>query len=131
MNANTRSDFYTWTRDAALVMKYVTDVFLTGEHPELERRVQAYAETQARLQSVTNPSGSLYDGSGLGEAKFKVNLRPFLQNWGRPQRDGPALRAIAMMAYAKHLVQTDQAATAREFMWPIIRNDLSYVAEYW
>jgi glucoamylase len=112
-------------------MKYVTDVFLAGKHPELERRVQAYAETQAKLQPVNNPSGSLYDGSGLGEAKFKVNLRPFLQNWGRPQRDGPALRAIAMMGYAKHLVEEGQAATAREFMWPVIRNDLSYVAQYW
>jgi glucoamylase len=123
--------FYTWTRDAALVMKYITDVFLLGKHPELERRVQAYAETQARLQPVVNPSGSLYDGAGLGEAKFKVDLRPFLRNWGRPQRDGPALRAIAMMGYAKHLVAADQAATAREFMWPVIRNDLAYVAQYW
>jgi len=123
--------FYTWTRDAALVMKYVTDVFLAGQDTNLEHRVQAYSEVQARLQSVTNPAGSLHDGSGLGEAKFKVNLRPYLRNWGRPQRDGPALRAITMMGYAKHLVENDQVATAREMMWPVIRNDLSYVAQYW
>jgi glucoamylase len=114
-------------------MRFVTDVFTSGEgrEYELERRLQAYAEVQARLQTVINPSGSLHDGSGLGEAKFKVNLRPFLQNWGRPQRDGPALRAIAMMGYVKHLVKNGQAAMAREIMWPIIQNDLAYVAQYW
>jgi glucoamylase len=123
--------FFTWTRDSALVMKYITDAFLINLDSDLEHLVRSYAETQAKLQPVTNPSGSLWDGAGLGEAKFKVNLRPFLENWGRPQRDGPALRAITIIGYAKYLVEIGQAVTAREFLWPIIRNDLSYVGQYW
>lgn len=50
---------------------------------------------------------------------------------GRPQRDGPALRAIALIAYAKWLIENDYSSTAEEVVWPIARNDLEYVAQYW
>lgn len=50
-----------------------------------------------------NPSGDLSSG-GLGEAKFHVDSTEFTGDWGRPQRDGPALRAAALIAYGKWLV---------------------------
>lgn len=37
---------------------------------------------QAELQGVSNPSGDLTDGSGLGEAKFNVDLTQFTGAWG-------------------------------------------------
>lgn len=50
---------------------------------------------------------------------------------GRPQRDGPALRAIAIIGYAKWLVSNGYSSTASSVLWPVIRNDLNYVAQYW
>lgn len=87
--------------------------------------------SQAKLQGVSNPSGGLSDGRGLGEAKFMVDLTQFTGEWGRPQRDGPALRAIALMRYAKWLIDNGYKSTASEVVWPVIKNDLNYVAQYW
>lgn len=53
--------------------------------------------------------------------------------WGRPQRDGPALRAIALITYSKWLIQNEGYPGRAEanVIWPIISNDLSYVGQYW
>ncbi|RSL98563.1 hypothetical protein BHE90_002080 [Fusarium euwallaceae] len=123
--------FYTWTRDAALVFKYIVDRFVHQYDAGLQKRIQEYIASQAKLQGVSNPSGSLSDGSGLGEAKFYVNLSPYTGGWGRPQRDGPALRATAMITYANWLIANGYTSTANDIVWPVIRNDLSYVAQYW
>ncbi|KAK1459369.1 glycosyl hydrolase family 15 [Colletotrichum melonis] len=123
--------FYTWTRDAGLVFKAVVDIFTNSYDANLQTNIQNYIASQARLQGVSNPSGGLGDGAGLGEPKFEVNLAPFTGAWGRPQRDGPALRAIAIIGYAKWLVSNGYSSTASSVLWPVIRNDLAYVAQYW
>jgi len=123
-------DFYTWTRDAALVFKLLVDEFLTGD-AALETHITDYVGAQAVIQGLDNPSGTLNDGQGLGEPKFNVDETAFTGNWGRPQRDGPPLRATAMIAYAKYLVSAGQISTVLNLVWPIIRNDLSYTAQYW
>ncbi len=61
----------------------------------LQAEIANYIIGQAKLQTVSNPSGDLSDGRGLGEAKYEVDGSAFTGGWGRPQRDGPALRAIA------------------------------------
>ncbi|KAL1881125.1 hypothetical protein VTK73DRAFT_4802 [Phialemonium thermophilum] len=123
--------FYTWTRDAALVFKCIVDTFSNEYSADLQTHIQEYIASQAKLQGVSNPSGSLSDGSGLGEPKFNVDLTQFTGAWGRPQRDGPALRAIALINYAKWLVANGYTSTASNIVWPIIKNDLAYVAQYW
>ncbi|KAI1010352.1 hypothetical protein LB503_005486 [Fusarium chuoi] len=123
--------FYTWTRDAALVFKYVVDRFINQYDAGLQRKIQEYIASQAKLQGVSNPSGSLSDGSGLGEAKFNVDMSAFTGGWGRPQRDGPALRATAMITYANWLIANGYTTTANDIVWPVVRNDLNYVAQYW
>lgn len=95
-------DFYTWTRDSALVFKALVDQLIAG-NKSLEPLIQQYISAQANLQQVNNPSGGLCSG-GLAEPKFEVNLTPFTGAWGRPQRDGPALRATAMIAYSRYLI---------------------------
>lgn len=96
-------DFYTWTRDAALTLMDLIHDFLGGES-SLEPVIQQYMTAQAKLQRVSNPSGTLSDGSGLGEPKFHVNITAFTEPWGRPQRDGPALRALALIDYRTYLI---------------------------
>ncbi|KAL3421898.1 glycosyl hydrolase family 15 [Phlyctema vagabunda] len=122
--------FYTWTRDAALVFKALVDTFLTNYSTSLQDEIEDYISSQAILQGVGNPSGGLSSG-GLGEPKFYVDETQFTGSWGRPQRDGPALRATAMIAYAKWLVNNGYTSTANSIVWPVIQNDLSYVSQYW
>jgi glucoamylase len=95
-------DLYTWTRDSALTVKYLADAFVAGD-TALQQTIQEYISAAAYLQTVANPSGGLSTG-GLGEPKFYINLTAFSGPWGRPQRDGPALRATALIAFARWLI---------------------------
>lgn len=90
-----------------------------------------YVDSQAILQTVSNPSGQLSDGTGLGEPKFNVDETAFTGAWGRPQRDGPALRATALVDFGNWLLDNGYASYATNNVWPVVRNDLTYVAQYW
>lgn len=58
--------------------------FAANEYdPSLQEKIQEYIVVQAQVQGVSNPSGDLVDGSGLGEAKFNVDLTPFTDAWGK------------------------------------------------
>ncbi|KAJ5112263.1 Glycoside hydrolase family 13 [Penicillium argentinense] len=122
--------FYTWTRDAALTLKVLIDQFLAGNN-SLESLIQQYITAQAKLQTISNPSGDLASGAGLGEPKFNTNISAFTGSWGRPQRDGPALRATALVAYGKHLLSSGKQSVVKANIWPLLQNDLNYVAQYW
>ncbi|MCJ1412272.1 hypothetical protein MMC19_006365 [Ptychographa xylographoides] len=121
--------FYTWTRDSALTFKLLVDTFIAGNFG-LQEAIENYITAQAKIQTVANPSGGLATG-GLAEPKFYVNETAFTGSWGRPQRDGPALRATAMMAYARWLIANGYTCTVDSILWPIISNDLTYVMENW
>jgi glucoamylase len=122
-------DFYTWTRDGALTLKCLVDLFIEGDF-SLQTTIEDYIISQAKLQTVSNPSGGLSTG-GLGEPKFNADGTAFTGAWGRPQRDGPALRATALIAYSRWLIDNGYTSTANSVVWPIISNDLSYVEQYW
>jgi glucoamylase len=124
-------DFFTWTRDSALTLKMLVDEFILGK-TELQTIIEQYIHAQAVLQTGSNPSGTfLPQGLGLGEPKFLVDGTRFNGAWGRPQRDGPALRAIALMTYCNWLIKNGGSKEAKNVIWPIISNDLSYVGQYW
>lgn len=130
MNSNRHADFYTWTRDSALTFKCLVDTFISSTYSaSLQQEIENYISAQAGLQTVSNPSGGLSSG-GLGEPKFNVDKSAFTGSWGRPQRDGPALRATALVAYSKWLINNGYTSTVQSIVWPIIRNDLSYVTQY-
>ncbi|PMD22631.1 carbohydrate-binding module family 20 protein [Hyaloscypha hepaticicola] len=122
--------FYTWTRDSALTFKCIVDTFINSYSASLQTEIENYINAQAYLQTVSNPSGGLSSG-GLGEPKFNVDETAFTGSWGRPQRDGPALRATALITYSKWLINNGYTSTASSLVWPIIQNDLSYVTQYW
>ncbi|KAL8711361.1 MAG: hypothetical protein Q9220_004258 [cf. Caloplaca sp. 1 TL-2023] len=122
--------FYSWTRDSALTCKMLIDAFIGGD-TSLRPYIDDYISAQANLQTVANPSGDLSDGSGLGEPKFEANGTAFVGSWGRPQRDGPALRATALIAYSRWLLSHGEESKVTSTIWPIISNDLNYVGQYW
>lgn len=93
-----KQDWYTWTRDSALTDKALIERFIHGDQ-SLQTLIDDYVSAQAQLLVLSTPSGGPESG-GLGEPKFNVNLTQFTGSWGRPQRDGPALRATALILYA-------------------------------
>jgi hypothetical protein len=109
----------------------IVDEFLFGK-TDLKPYIEDYITAQAVLQTVKNPSGSLLpSGLGLGEPKFNVDGTKFNGNWGRPQRDGPALRSIAIITYSNYLIAQGESQRVKDVIWPIISNDLSYTGQYW
>ncbi|KAA8574592.1 hypothetical protein EYC84_006034 [Monilinia fructicola] len=119
--------FYTWTRDSALTFKYLIDT----SNSSLQTLIEDYVISQAKLQTVENPSGDFASGAGLAEPKYYTNETAFLGEWGRPQRDGPALRATALISFANDRLALGQNATVKDVIWPIVQNDLAYVSQYW
>ena len=107
-----------------------------------EGLVRSYVTAQTSIQETPNPSGSLWTG-GLSEPKFTVAGEPFTGSWGRPQRDGPALRALALIPYAHYLLDRDFPAdkdyvtqhlynpTVFRKGGSVIKNDLEEVANAW
>ncbi|CEL63323.1 glucoamylase [Rhizoctonia solani AG-1 IB] len=120
---------YTWTRDSALVYKLLVDQYVSGRDNSLLQGIYDWIASQTRLQQVTNPSGTVSAG-GLGEPKFNINETEFTGSWGRPQRDGPALRATTFITFANDQLAKNKKSYVQS-IWPAIQLDLDYVAQFW
>ena len=99
----------------------LVDEFIAGRS-SLKSTIEDYIKAQAVVQTIISPSGALDDGTGLGEPKFNINETAFKGSWGRPQRDGPALRAITLMSYIDWLLKNNGMDEARNKIWPIVRS---------
>lgn len=128
--------YFHWVRDAALVMDSVVGLYEAAVSPAdkkaLYERLVDYISISRVNQGTPNKSG------GLGEPKFLVSGQAFTGAWGRPQNDGPALRASTLMRFAKSLTKPeDQPILAALFdtkdaSESIIRRDLDFlVAHRW
>ena len=102
-------------------MKTLVDELILGQS-SLQSTIEDYIGAQAVIQTIISPSGALSNGSGLGEPKFEINETAFKGSWGRPQRDGPALRAITLMSYIDWLLDNGGADEAQNIIWPIVRS---------
>ena len=128
----------------ALVNIYADDP-TSSRASSLSTILDAYTSLQSSIQHTSNPSGKFDDLSGLGEPKFRVDGKPFTGSWGRPQRDGPALRALTLMHYLREYNASHPSlwtsAGSEDFYGPfytaempprsIIKADLEYVSHFW
>ncbi|KIM30103.1 carbohydrate-binding module family 20 protein [Serendipita vermifera MAFF 305830] len=129
--SNSNPDYlYTWIRDASLVYKYIIDRYVSGRDTTLLTGINNFVASMGRIQQVSNPSGTVSSG-GLGEPKFLINEAAFTGGWGRPQRDGPALRATAIITFANYLISQSNTTYVRNTLWPILLLDLNYVSNNW
>ncbi|KAF8139186.1 glycoside hydrolase family 15 protein [Mycena galopus ATCC 62051] len=122
---------YTWVRDSSLVFKVIIDQFTTGQDTTLQGQIQNFITAETNLQQVSNPSGTISTGASLTSSQFNVNGTAFTGSWGRPQRDGPALRSTSMITYANWLLKNTTASNVLNTLWPTIQLDLDYVANNW
>ena len=102
------------------------------------RLSQILRVTCSMVLGLVSPSSKCEQStSGSTLAFVLCNLNPcsdgtaFAGVWGRPQADGPALRATALAAYSRWLIRNGGISTVTSAIWPIISNDLNYVAQYW
>jgi Glucoamylase and related glycosyl hydrolases len=140
--------FYHWSRDAAIVMAVVDDLAFEAEDAdEAAGWARAFADyvafsaqslrtdgrtvapnplrqtTRADCLRHLRPDAELAALVGadalLAEPRCNPDGGPDLQNWGRPQFDGPALRALTLL---RHLARVpgDAAALA------LVRLDLAF-----
>jgi glucoamylase len=143
------SDTTPGIRDAAITMSTLVDLYAEDPSSYLSSHLvpilESYASLSHLIQHTPNPSGTFEDLSGLGEPKFHVDGSPFTGSWGRPQRDGSALRALTLMAYiraynASHPELWDSKNAPNPFAdlydakMPAnstIKADLEYVSHHW
>lgn len=128
--------YYQWTRDAAITIDSLILRFndQKGQNETLKVIIEDYITSSAQIQRVENPSGNFKSLEGLGEPKFLVDGRPFEAPWGRPQRDGPALRSAAIINYIDSQVKHNRSANYENYatlFYSVIKPDLDYVALKW
>jgi hypothetical protein len=69
--------------------------------------LKEYVTESDKLQRTSNPSGD-YQGAGIGEPKFNVDGTAYTGSWGRPQTDGPAIRATVLIEFANLLLDSGE-----------------------
>jgi glucoamylase len=129
--------YYHWVRDGALVMDIVVALYEKAtneaERGEFSKLLLDYVDFSLHIQSVPNFSG------GLGEPKFRMDGTAYNDDWGRPQNDGPALRAITLTRFAQDLLASNQGESwvrAKLYdtglpSYTLIKTDLEYVSHHW
>lgn len=125
--------YYHWIRDAALTSDVLVTLYQNGDKSrDYDQLLQNYVDFSRHLQTVPNPSG------GLGEPKFNVDGTAFTGPWGRPQNDGPALRAAAMVRLARIWISQGRGDLVKQKLYDaplptttLIKADLEYVAHHW
>jgi glucoamylase len=125
--------YYHWVRDAALTMIAMNDVYRTTENVETKNKIRQlffdYTNFSSHIQNRVH---------NLGEPKFYVTGEVYEKPWGRPQNDGPALRAISLIQFANVLIAEGQQAVVLKTLYrptfpadSPIKKDLEYVSHHW
>lgn len=123
--------YYDWVRDTSLSMRALLDHWEKTRDPEIEKLLYTWIQSETRRQNVPTLSG-------LGEPKYNVDGTGYEGPWGRPQNDGPALRAIAMIKFARLLIDSGKreyvARNLYSGLLPAttpVKKDLEYTAHHW
>lgn len=128
---------YNWVRDTSLVMDVVATLYAAATNDVRSVYEGLFFRYAARRAAQQTDPGLL---TGLGEPKFNLDGTPFTGPWGRPQNDGPASAAIAMMEFANtFLAQGGSMAKVRREIYgekgnkaaAPLKDDLLFVARNW
>lgn len=127
--------YYHWIRDAGLVADVLVDMYQKSSDINrkkyLEQKIKNYISFSAKNQKAPALSG-------FGEPKFYVDGTAYSLPWGRPQNDGPALRALALVKWAEIRIDEGFLSEVQNQLYDgkiptktVIKNDLEYVAAHW
>jgi glucoamylase len=125
--------YYHWVRDAAIAMSSLIDLYHTTEDKNLKIHINTaiddYLNFSSHIQNIS---------PNLGEPKFYANGNVYEKPWGRPQNDGPAMRAISLIHWANVLISEGKEAVVRKKLYSShlpaaspIKKDLEYISHHW
>ncbi|KAI9141734.1 Six-hairpin glycosidase-like protein [Paraphysoderma sedebokerense] len=126
--------WYHWVRDAALTMDVINDQYEHeyGDLKYYEQIMNDFVALSRRNQQTQTRS------KGLGEPKFNVDGSAFNDEWGRPQNDGPALRALTIMRFGELYHKKtgsrkyiDSVYTPQLPPNSVVKADLEFVSHNW
>lgn len=134
--------YYHWTRDAALVidslLQYYEYAASAEEKNEIRKKLPEYLELSRHIQDVYTDEKWGPPIFNLGEAKFNVDGSAYNDFWGRPQNDGPALRAVSFVHWARILMAEGQESFVRSQIYTanipansVIKKDIEYISHHW
>jgi glucoamylase len=128
--------YFDWIRDTSLTMKAVVTLAYDPStrsplQADLLARIDRWIDWELGLQSVPK----LTD---LGEPRFYLSGQANNEPWGRPQNDGPALRALTAMMVANKWIDEGRLTEVANKLYKseipattLIKRDLEYVAHHW
>ncbi|QRN04089.1 glucoamylase [Legionella sp. MW5194] len=129
--------YYDWTRDSAIAMDLIEHFYESNLNAKDKTRLLNYVNWVERVQHQTE---TLPGFDILGEPKFYMDSRPYQGPWGRPQNDGPALRALTLIRFAQVLLNHNESAYVKTHLYNqsldtadmgAIKIDLEYTAHHW
>ncbi len=131
--------FYHWVRDAALTTEAALELYKNGYLTSSQNQLlRQFFLDHIKFNRKIQKTSLLADG--LGEPKFSVTGEVYSFPWGRPQNDGPALRALSLVhildvatkenwpetaQIKKEIYQTELPSTS------LVKADLEYVSHRW
>lgn len=116
-----------WTRDAALSINALLHLYEQTHNSELKNYLYHYVDFE---QSATRQSSKPGENT-LGQPKFNIDSSVWEGPWGRPQNDGPALRAITLIEFANILLKEHETTYVKNKLLPLIQIDLAYIVSEW
>jgi glucoamylase len=123
--------YFDWVRDTALTYRALIDYYELKKDPKIKKMIFTWIEAEAFRQKQPT-------FTGLGEPKYFVDGSGYTGGWGRPQNDGPALRAISMLKFANILLKEGNQDYVLKVLYhgnlasdSVIKKDLEYTAHHW
>jgi glucoamylase len=129
--------YYDWIRDSAIAMGLIETWYESTHAQEYKDRLINYVSWTQLIQHQQDP---LPGQDIIGEPKFYINGYPFDGQWGRPQNNGPALRATVLVRFAQQLLDQNEASYVQNNLYnnsldpqsmSVIKTDLEYTAHHW
>jgi glucoamylase len=123
--------YYDWVRDTALTYRSLIDFYELKKDQKIKNMIFTWIDAEAYRQNQPT-------FTGLGEPKYFIDGSGYTGGWGRPQNDGPALRAIAMIKFARLMLKEGNTDYVLKKLYhgvipadSPIKKDLEYTAHHW
>jgi glucoamylase len=131
--------YYHWVRDAALTLEAALDLYENQLlSPDQKKKMQAFFIDHLKFNQLIQQTSQRAEG--LGEPKFSVKGEVYAFPWGRPQNDGPALRASALIRLLKLAVSENWVGVSdlKNDLYraelparSLVKADLEFVSHHW
>lgn len=123
--------YFDWVRDTSLTMRTLVDYFERTRDQKIKQMLFTWIESETQRQN--RPALG-----GLGEPKYNIDGSGYAGPWGRPQNDGPALRALAMIKFGRLLMDEGNRDFVQRKLYSgvlpatlPVKKDLEYTAHHW